>query len=143
MPQADGLAAGETNRAGRVDVVERARERDDSDACTHWTRVTFQSSITVFRQQRLGDGGELVVADGVVDLEFESLTWRTSDTTGMTESGQRPDNGLPLRVENFGLGMTSTTTRATCCSSLWLVSAPGIAPGIQEFTGSPARSRTE
>ncbi len=45
---------------------------------------------------------------------------------GMTESGQRPDNGLPLRVENFGLGMTSTTTLATCCSSLWWF-PPGIA----------------
>ncbi|GAB2664626.1 hypothetical protein GCM10027068_50740 [Prescottella soli] len=61
----------------------------------------------------------------------------------MTESGQGPDNGLPLRVENFGLGHDIDNDTG----HVLLLAMAGFRPGshraCRSLPGSPVRSRTE
>ena len=89
VPQVDGLAAGETDGANRVDVVESAGEGDDADS--HGAVLTSRCRPPLpplsrpharrhppvldhgVGQQAAGDPVQCVVVDGVVDLQLEVL----------------------------------------------------------------------
>src|SRR5699024_7500761 len=116
VPERHGLRTGPGDGARRVDVVQGARERDDTDPCTHATtsvRTTFQSSITVLANRE--DAISSSSASDTVSATSSSnrLPWRTSVTPPWPRRSRARWMAWPCGSRISALGMTSTTTRAT------------------------------
>jgi len=75
MPQADGplAPASRTARAASTSSSVPGKVMTPTRALMDGSRVTDQSLDHGVGEQRLGDLGELGIADRVVHLEFESL----------------------------------------------------------------------
>src|SRR6478609_7383367 len=123
VPEGDRLVAAEPDRALRVDVVERAREGDDPDlhsmpstAATGVSTETVKSSITGLESRVAAiwrTSPRISSVSSPANSSSNRLPWRTSVTPEKPSRGSAPRTAFPWGSRISGLGMTSTTTRAT------------------------------
>ena len=112
VPEGDRLGADGTHGAGRITVVERARERDDPDL--HWSgscscaltpdaHDVLDHGVGEQLLGRLGSGREVLVGHLAVDGEDEPLALPHVGELLEAEPGKRPVDGLTLGVEDLWL----------------------------------------
>src|SRR6478752_253836 len=127
VPERDRLVAADRDGATGIDVVERAGEGDDTDlharpascatsATECSSTCTSKSSMTGLDSSVPATSSIRASTSGVISPSTWSsnrLPCRTSVTRSNPSRGSAPSTALPWGSRISGLGMTSTTTRAT------------------------------
>src|SRR5690606_24511981 len=135
VPEGHRLRTRVAHRPGRVDVVERAGERDDPDP---HALVTTQSSITGLASRVAATRSRVSSSTVSSTSSTKCLPCRTSVTPETPSRVSAPATAWPCGSRISGFGITSTTTFATPPAYGRASARPAVTP-LPPDGGTPPR----